>query len=317
MSLSYLHGSARTFVRCASVLVFVVPTMASAQLPDAERMFRELDRNRDGSISADDASDNNRQFLENILRMGNKPATGTLSRQEFQTVFDAHQAGAGRQPMPPTNNPGATPQPQPQSPDEGAAPGVAEALLRVCDQNGDGRVTRAEWSRLTQQFRTLDRDSNDALDAAELSTLGAERGAASTSTTGERTPPAASPNGRASLDGTWRGWVVRGRGEDTNSGEMEMELVVRGNQMEARELGTNRAPGGLGAGTYTVGAGGAGTLDAVQTTGQESGRNYIGVYEVTGDTLRWCVTGRNRTRPTTMATDRGNYLLVLRRQAGR
>ena len=58
----------------------------------------------------------------------------------------------------------------------------------------------------------------------------------------------------------------------------------------------------------------SGTLDAAQTTGPQAGRTYRGVYEVTGNTLKWCVTGRNRTRPTTMATDKGNYLLILKRQ---
>lgn len=291
-----------------------LPVSVSAQAPDAERMFRELDRNRDGSLSLDDANGGNRAFLENILRMGNKPTTGALSRQEFQTVFDAHQSGAGRTPMPPASNPAPAASPTPDA--EVASEGLAEALLRICDQNGDGRVSRSEWSRLTQQFRTLDRDSNDALDAAELTALGQSREEPAASRPAERTATATPAAGRASLDGVWRGWVVRGRGEDPNSGEMEMELTVRGNRMEARELGTNRAPGGLGAGTYTIGAGGPGTLDAVQTAGQESGRNYLGVFEVTGDTLRWCVTGRNRQRPTTMATDRGNYLLILRRQTG-
>ena len=75
------------------------------------------------------------------------------------------------------------------------------------------------------------------------------------------------------------------------------------------------SPRGLGSGTYTMtGNAKSGTLDAAQTTGPQAGRTYMGVYEVTGDTLKWCVTGRTRTRPTTMATDKGNYLLILKRQ---
>ena len=89
---------------------------------------------------------------------------------------------------------------------------------------------------------------------------------------------------------------------------MELELTIHGNQIDVQELSTQRAPGGLGSGTYTMtGNAKSGTLDAAQTTGPQAGRTYMGVYEVTGDTLKWCVTGRNRTRPTTMATDKGNY----------
>ena len=83
----------------------------------------------------------------------------------------------------------------------------------------------------------------------------------------------------------------------------------------SKELSRNRAPGGLGSGTDTMtGNAKSGTLDAEQTTGTQAGRTDMDVYEVTGDTLQWCVTGRNRTRPTTMATDKGNYLLILKRQ---
>ena len=96
---------------------------------------------------------------------------------------------------------------------------------------------------------------------------------------------------------------------------MELELTIHGNKIDVQELSTKRAPGGLGSGTYTMtGNAKSGTLDAAQTTGPQAGRTYRGVYEVTGNTLKWCVTGRNRTRPTTMATDKGNYLLILKRQ---
>jgi uncharacterized protein (TIGR03067 family) len=98
---------------------------------------------------------------------------------------------------------------------------------------------------------------------------------------------------------------------------MEIELTIDGNRIDARELGTNRAPEGLGSGTFTLGGGGPGTLDAVQTAGQQSGRTYLGVYELSGETLRWCVTNRNRQRPRTMETGRGNYLMILRRQQPR
>ena len=100
---------------------------------------------------------------------------------------------------------------------------------------------------------------------------------------------------------------------------MEIELTVEGNRMTGRELGTKRGPAeGLGAGTFTMtGNGKTGNIDTDGTSGSQDGRHSMGIYELDGDTLKWCVTQRNRARPTTMATDRGNYLLILRKQTAR
>ena len=101
---------------------------------------------------------------------------------------------------------------------------------------------------------------------------------------------------------------------------MEIELVITADRITGRELG-GRRPGGmqggmeaLGSGTYEITGQGNGNLDADGTSGPQDGRHFQGIYELNGDTLRWCVSNRGRQRPTVMATDRGNYLLILRRQ---
>lgn len=289
--------------------------------PDpADQMFRNLDTNGDNRLSLEDVRGNNRGILEEILRMARKPSTGSVSRSEFQQVFEAHRAGQ-RGPVRPSDSPGPTPQPG------DAASNVlpaGEALLRLCDENGDGRLTRTEWNRLTQLWTRLDANRDGRLDPAELETLSVMAASERRSPDGPATatvPPDAPAADRREaggdpLEGVWRGWVVRGRGEDPNSGEMEIELTIRGNRIDARELGTRRAPeGGLGSGVFTrTGNARSGTLDAEQTSGPETGRRYQGIYELEGETLKWCVTGRNRQRPAVLATDRGNYLMILRRQ---
>jgi uncharacterized protein (TIGR03067 family) len=303
----------------ALVSPFLSPERVLAQGGNGEQMFQSLDRNRDGEITMEDAADNNRQMLTHIFDFAGLPEDGRLTRAEFQEVFDAHQSGGGRVPpgggrRPGTGNDGrATSDTPAESPREDGASAV---LMRVCDEDGDGLITRAEWSRLTQRFRTLDENSDDALDITELEALAAEQAETEEPASTSRTSSATRSSGGGNIEGVWRGWVVRGRGENPNAGEMEVELTITNNRIDGRELGTNRGPpGGLGSGTYTLtGTGGSGTLDAVQTAGNDSGRNYIGVYELDGDTLRWCVTGRNRTRPATMATDRGNFLMILTRQ---
>lgn len=313
------------------IAILIADVRCLSQQPPAaaesDRMFQNLDTNGDKQLNLDDARANNRTMLEQILKMAGKSSDASVTRSEFEKVFQAHQASQ-RGGTPRAGQPAATSQPplaDSSEPMDDQDP--SQLLIRLCDQNNDGQITRSEWNRLTQMFSRLDANKDGELNAEELSALNE-----SVSETSGNTEPAGSSNrsrspritgsGRSSspagagLEGVWRGWVVRGRGEDPNSGEMEVELTIRGGQIDGRELGTNRAPqGGLGSGTFTMaGDGTSGTLDAVQTSGPESGRNYMGVYEFDGDTLRWCVTGRNRQRPQTMATDRGNYLLILRRQ---
>ncbi len=227
-------------------------------------------------------------------------------------------------------------------------------LLRQFDADGDGKVTVAEGGPGAQQFvrRMLEMAGKNANDSLSLDDIRrvvelhrrqsqrtppganvakppasnqprASRPADSPpSPTPTRTHPArserpATPSGplQARLAGTWRGWVVDGRGENPDSGHMQMELRVEGNRMFGREIGTQRAPQGLGDGEFTItGSGDAGTLDAVATTGQHAGREYPGIFCLEGDTLRWCVNNRNGSRPSEYETGRGNYYLILRRQ---
>lgn len=303
---------------------------AQSPTPDAAQMFRSLDTNKDGQLSLGDVASNNRSMLEQILRMAKKPTSGTVSRTEFDKVFEEHQAQTRSGNRPPNSGTPATPSPSEETPAVGRHSGdFSEALLKLCDADGDGRLTRAEWNRLPQLWERLDVNKDGTLDASEREAIGDLVSAPATGTqTSPRTrpttpagqgtsPPAEKPAAAAAgLNGVWRGWVVQGTGEDANSGEMELELTIDGKNIVGKELGTHRGPAeGLGSGTYTLGGDGkSGSLDAEQATGAHAGRTYMGVYERTGDTLKWCVTGRGRQRPATMATDKGNYLLILNRK---
>lgn len=311
---------------------------------EADGMFRSLDANKDGKLTMEDAGANSRQMMQRIFEMAEKPATGSISRDEFQKVFDRHRAGAGGNSAP--RNPGS--QSGQSRPTESGFPSV----LRFLDSDGDQRLTKAELTRLSQLFDRLDANKDGALDAEELraaerlpeDSAREESGSRpsnpnpsnprpTSNNSSEsrprplpsRSPSSATPNSttrgnaeNSRLSGIWRGWVVRGRGENPNEGEMEVELTVEGNRITGRELGTQRASGGLGGGTFTMtGNGNSGNLDADGTEGPQDGRSFMGIYELQGDTLRWCVSNRGRQRPTAMATDRGNYLMILRKQPSR
>jgi uncharacterized protein (TIGR03067 family) len=296
-------------VGSVSVLAVAIASFAFAQpANEADAMFRRLDVNGDGSLTVAESTGQQRRMVESIFQMAGKPTSGSLSRGDFQKVFDEHQSRS--------------------RPNGQAGPAPAARPTASGDLDGDGRITRAELQRLFEQFDHLDANQDGALDESEL-TAAASRNRPGFSPSGQRpaggqpsnppkraTPPQKTSKAKEStgLEGTWRGWVVDGRGEQPDRGHMQMELRIAGTTMSAEEIGTNRSGGGLGDGTFTVtGNGRSGNLDATGTSGQQNGRSFMGIYEVDGDTLRWCV-GNRRARPTEYSTARGNYLMVLRRQ---
>ena len=315
----------------------VRPAAAQNNMPDADVMYRQLDTNQDGKLTMSDAGQSNRRMLEQIFEMASKPTSGTVTRAEFQRVFERHRAGRGgetpreRQPLP--------------SPEERELP----PLLRQLDGDHDERISRAELNRLNQLFDRLDTNRDGFLDREEMDAAArpedanptaeranSDRASRSTSATNSRATAAGSrpagPNSTAEtgsrsdtrsgrLQGVWRGWVVQNRGENPQDQQMEIELTITADRITGRELGGRRPggqPGGmeaLGSGNYNSTGQTTGNLDADGTSGPQDGRHFLGIYELNGDTLRWCVSNRGRQRPTALLTERGNYLMILRRQA--
>jgi uncharacterized protein (TIGR03067 family) len=118
------------------------------------------------------------------------------------------------------------------------------------------------------------------------------------------------------LAGTWEGYVVDGRGENPNRGPVHLRLVISGNRMSAYDLSGPDTNKPLGSGIYRVGA--RSPLPELDATGivlpGKRERTFIGVYELDGDTLRWCVDNRGKERPSEFRTAAGKYLLVLKRK---
>lgn len=55
-------------------------------------------------------------------------------------------------------------------------------------------------------------------------------------------------------------------------------------------------------------------LDATRTKGAQTGKQYLGIYQIEGDTLKWCVSTPGNERPTEFATKGKQFLLILKRQ---
>jgi uncharacterized protein (TIGR03067 family) len=118
---------------------------------------------------------------------------------------------------------------------------------------------------------------------------------------------------RQKLIGTWTGWIVDGRGDRPNAmiGKIA-EMVITERTIRARDDQRD-----MGEGNYRLGRDqGWGTLDAAGVgAGPTRGKTYLGIYQIDGDTLRWCTANPGRPRPTQLMTRRGDgwYLMVLQR----
>lgn len=161
-----------------------------------------------------------------------------------------------------------------QAPAEKAA---ASATLKPIDDDGDGKVTRAEWSRFVQSFTRYDLDKDAAVSLAELQTAAetqdvplilqpadANRDGKLTRTEWSRMAQsfkqidanrdgtielaelqaaidaqveAAKLVGVAPITGLWRGWIVDGRGENPNGGMSQIELAITADRIAGREVG--------------------------------------------------------------------------------
>jgi uncharacterized protein (TIGR03067 family) len=119
---------------------------------------------------------------------------------------------------------------------------------------------------------------------------------------------------RKELVGTWKGFAVEGKGETPDRGPVKLELRISERTIKGLELKGGKVVD-HGEGTYVLDLTKSPRhLDASKTNERGRKEEYVGIYSVEGDTLKWCVS-RRKTRPTDFQTGDGGYLLILRRQA--
>jgi uncharacterized protein (TIGR03067 family) len=121
---------------------------------------------------------------------------------------------------------------------------------------------------------------------------------------------------RQRLAGTWEGWLMEGDGSQQSQRRQRInELVITATQISAKD-GRNIS---MGTGSYRLGGSGAlPTIDATGIMGQQvQGKTYLGIYQLQGDTLKWCSgNDKAKTRPTELKTNTGSghLLMVLTRK---
>ena len=116
------------------------------------------------------------------------------------------------------------------------------------------------------------------------------------------------------LEGVWEGYVVEGRGEKADRGPFRLRLTVAGETMTAVDL--NNGNKNLGTGKLALDP--TGPLRQLDAFGAvfpaKREKSFLGVYQLDGDTLRWCVGNKQDVRPEEFRSFNGNFLLVLKRK---
>lgn len=125
------------------------------------------------------------------------------------------------------------------------------------------------------------------------------------------TAPADDAAERKKLAGFWKGFAVEGKGEKPDQGPVKLELTISEKTIKGIEKkGEGQIDHGEGSYTFDL-TGTPRVLDAAKTNERGRKEEWVGIYELDGDTLKWCV-GR-KTRPATFETFKGQFLLILKR----
>lgn len=136
------------------------------------------------------------------------------------------------------------------------------------------------------------------------------------STRAQDTKPAATDDAavRKQLVGLWKGFAVEGRGERPDRGPVKLEVTITETAIKGIEL---KGEGTInhGEGTHTLNLKESPRwLDATKTNERGRKEEYLGIYSLEDDTLKWCVS-RGKQRPTQFETVKGSFLVILKRQS--
>jgi Ca2+-binding EF-hand superfamily protein len=131
-----------------------------AKKPDAAgdpaRLFKRMDRNADGKVTADEVPEERRPMLERLIKRGDKDSDGAISLEEFTAAVERR------------NKSGAKPN-KPQTPARTAAFGaMPPGLFAALDADGDGALSASEIEAAPEALRKLDADGDGTVSPREV-----------------------------------------------------------------------------------------------------------------------------------------------------
>jgi len=138
------------FTTALSVLFFAVnPLSAAPEQGDSKRqdIFQQLDKNSDGTVTADEVPKDKERFFDHLIRSGDKNKDGKLSQDEFQSGLKKEE--------------------QKFHPEEGPKgkrdPRAFQMMLNRLDKNRDKKISKDELperlrDRLEPLFKRLNKE---------------------------------------------------------------------------------------------------------------------------------------------------------------
>lgn len=126
------------FLWTAVVLAVTGGALADDAAPNAEELFRKLDANADGKVTADELTDDQKRYFERALRLGDENGDGALTREEFVKGLRPAERPQDRDPSREQDSARRSPA------ERNSAANGTEEQFRQLDRDGDGKATLEE-----------------------------------------------------------------------------------------------------------------------------------------------------------------------------
>lgn len=151
------------------------------QMGNSATMFKQLDTNGDGKLTAQEVPEQRRRMVAAILERSGKGQDGSLTQEEFQKAVEQftrqqngrpagsdRPAGDGNAKRADSDRPKQTGDAM-RRPQQGDRPSNGgPAFLRILDVNKDGRLSRDELAKAVTLIDRLDQNGDGSLDGREL-----------------------------------------------------------------------------------------------------------------------------------------------------